>query len=1299
MLPYSMFSKTQLYRILLLVILSFSISLSAQTAEITRIQINQAVAGPADNPVTEFVAGKDAVIRAVMSAPTLPDGGRKNAAVISRAGQVVATLSPKSYDKPTAIVDFLCPNLEACGNWAAGEYLFDVTVNDVNKTTAGTTYKFEERADVRILAIPVKGCYMGKGGGAPALESLPDEKWKKFDSYTRYVYPLDPAKVKWAVREEFDATDCTRFDLYTSDGGANLWQALSNLMPAECASNRKADGCYDLIVGFVSRNPKTDEGMTLAGFTMGKPTNIVTSTDQDAEATVAHEVAHVYGIGDTYNGGTLRCSINPGYAGITGKLWDGETGTTACNAVKHAQADATNIPPEVHPYEVGGRGALNIDANGEPVQMADYMGSSGQQNQFWTTPEVYRYLFKQLAPATAASLQALELAQQAQKLVAYSGIIRTDKGTVDLEPWETFTGSAGTQDTTGEYWIQALNAAGAQLASRKLELQEAPPAPRGSATRTMTTVPFSGVMPFPTGVAAFRIMKGTQELKKVTVSANDPVVTGVTPVQGSTTIKGEFAVNWSATDPDGDKLTYTVEYNPDSAGARSEWMVLTSGLTNADLPYKENFDELPGGTPRAQIRVIASDGVRSASAVSQLFAVAAKAPWISIDPPEWGEDYEIGDEVVLNAEVEDLQDTIFDKQTPVVWESDRDGALGTGESLIVKKLSAGSHRIVATATNSLGLKSTAQITLNIGTLSGEYIASPATRETVLTNTFTGTNTLRIPAASVTAPTFVSFTDELRPPADSNLPAGTGGWYRHFSIDFEAEKSGHWISAWPASGLTLALGALPADVALTSLKLYRWDRPDSSKPGSWKEATAECSPAGSYATDVARQVTVRVCAAGTYALTGPAALMSFPRLVNNAGEWTGLAVANPGNSPANLTFTAYENSGAPAATAAAGKNPATRSLAGGGQLSAVASELFGSSLNMAGGWIKASSDRPGLAGFFLAFDLALKTMDGTDVSGKRMTSLLFPEVADSEISLVNPGDTAADITIRLRNDAGLEQGTAVTARINALGRYAAAVSGLFPASALAGGGYLAVTSSQGLAGSQLLSKPGVTYAALNAMDTTAGARQLYCPQYVVGYGYRSTLTLINLEDAAANVSLSWIDDKGVAIGKPASFTLPALGRKVIADPALFQASLPNSGYVKVTADRRLQGSVRFGDEQGTAFDTALPMVAESRSEVIYSQVAQNETFFTGVAVINANATEARVTIGVYDTEGNLKGSGVERIAAGARISKLLPQIAPSLPAMGKGYFRVISDLPLFSFAVFGTQDFKVLSAVPPQSVGQ
>jgi hypothetical protein len=102
-------------------------------------------------------------------------------------------------------------------------------------------------------------------------------------------------------------------------------------------------------------------------------------------------------------------------------------------------------------------------------------------------------------------------------------------------------------------------------------------------------------------------------------------------------------------------------------------------------------------------------------------------------------------------------------------------------------------------------------------------------------------------------------------------------------------------------------------------------------------------------------------------------------------------------------------------------------------------------------------------------------------------------------------------------------------------------------------------------------------------------------------------------------------------------------------------------------------------------------------MIFSQVASNDTYFTGLALLNPGTSAAQAAIEVYDETGKLLASRTERIEAGRRVSQLLTQYFPELTGVSRssGYIRISSDKDLAGFALFGTQSLTALSAVPPQ----
>lgn len=423
----------------------------------------------------------------------------------------------------------------------------------------------------------------------------------------------------------------------------------------------------------------------------------------------------------------------------------------------------------------------------------------------------------------------------------------------------------------------------------------------------------------------------------------------------------------------------------------------------------------------------------------------------------------------------------------------------------------------------------------------------------------------------------------------------------------------------------------------------------------------------------------------------------PRFIHQAASLSGLALVNASPSPADASFTAFDNSGR-VMTAADLTNPTTRTLPRQGQLALTASQLFGNGLNTDGGWLRITSDSSGVAGFFLDFDPEVNSINGAVFSRRLLHYFLLPEAGGTEISLVNPANTPAIAAIHLKSEDG---STAATAPLTlpAGGRLVKRAEMLFSAQLLSSGGYLEVSSESGLAALQVAGLPGAVQAALSPIDPYGGSRRLYAPQYAAGGGWQSSVTLINLESRPTNVSLTLRADDGAALGRPFSFTLPAGGKKTLAGVGIFgvlDTSELVQGYLQIDSDAaRLAGIVRFGDPGETRFLAALPLVDRSVTDLLFPHMASDEFYFTGLAVLNPDSEEADVEVTILDSGGQTAASRRVRLAAGERFARLISELFPALPPMNRGYFRLRSTRPVTACATFGTHALTAISAIPAQ----
>jgi hypothetical protein len=101
--------------------------------------------------------------------------------------------------------------------------------------------------------------------------------------------------------------------------------------------------------------------------------------------------------------------------------------------------------------------------------------------------------------------------------------------------------------------------------------------------------------------------------------------------------------------------------------------------------------------------------------------------------------------------------------------------------------------------------------------------------------------------------------------------------------------------------------------------------------------------------------------------------------------------------------------------------------------------------------------------------------------------------------------------------------------------------------------------------------------------------------------------------------------------------------------------------------------------------------------VFSQVTSNNTYFTGIALLNPGGADTSARIQVFDADGNVLAAQSFPIPARGRISRLLTEYFPDLASrqIGSGYIVVEADQPLAGFALFGTHSGSALSAIPAQ----
>ena len=275
------------------------------------------------------------------------------------------------------------------------------------------------------------------------------------------------------------------------------------------------------------------------------------------------------------------------------------------------------------------------------------------------------------------------------------GKIYSGSATID-QLWRTPVVNATTPITPGGYSIRLLDASNAQLADYPFAANNDDEA--GYAT-------FGQIVTFTTGTRSVKVMRTSDGATLATkaISANAPLVSNVALQGAPDPVTGTVTLSWSASDADGDPLTFDVRYSHDGGAT---WVTVHSGATGNSASI--DTSTLGGGT--GQFRVVASDGANTGQADSASFSMADKPPMPMILTPNTGLHIHYGQLVNFSGAAMDWQDGGVTGAN-LVWSSDLAGALGTGEQISSQNLAVGTHTITLSATNSKNLTASTSITV------------------------------------------------------------------------------------------------------------------------------------------------------------------------------------------------------------------------------------------------------------------------------------------------------------------------------------------------------------------------------------------------------------------------------------------------------------------------------------------------------------------------------------------------------------------------------------------------------------
>lgn len=153
----------------------------------------------------------------------------------------------------------------------------------------------------------------------------------------------------------------------------------------------------------------------------------------------------------------------------------------------------------------------------------------------------------------------------------------------------------------------------------------------------------------------------------------------------------------------------------------------------ARLIIRYDPGSIPGGVQESSLRLRRADGEQWRSVSGSSVDVSAdevrgdvdrsavygavgvppnQPPQADIDRPDDGDSFRAGEKISFHGTGQDPEDGKLDGSS-LVWRSDRDGQLGTGEKVDRSDLSVGTHEITLTVTDSQGARDTERIEIEV----------------------------------------------------------------------------------------------------------------------------------------------------------------------------------------------------------------------------------------------------------------------------------------------------------------------------------------------------------------------------------------------------------------------------------------------------------------------------------------------------------------------------------------------------------------------------------------------------------
>ena len=373
-----------------------------------------------------------------------------------------------------------------------------------------------------------------------------------------------------------------------------------------------------------------------------------------------------------------------------------------CNA--RAGRPFPNPDGSISPFATGRNAVFGLDLMTSAVYGSDWTENMAYCPKQWvsdfTVNGILTFMQQNIGAANQPDYSPLT---PQDSLLVIGNIRPTPTVTASLEPAFFIANATDvTNHRTGNYAIVLRNAANAQLSRYPFDPDEVAEEDTETTQYPTDELAITQLVPYVAGTTRLELeAPGGAVLASITAGANSPIV-GI-PNVGPIAAGQPVTLNWTASDPDNDPLSFNIQYSNDNG---ADWRIAKAYLKGSAIQSGGTFStaidssEITGGS-QSRFRVVASDGIHTGSATSAAFNVPNHAPTVSIEDPGHDTTITLGQAITFRAKVYDIDEGL-PAANQIQWSSNVSGVLGTGNHLTIANLSLGQHTITITVNDGQG---------------------------------------------------------------------------------------------------------------------------------------------------------------------------------------------------------------------------------------------------------------------------------------------------------------------------------------------------------------------------------------------------------------------------------------------------------------------------------------------------------------------------------------------------------------------------------------------------------------------